>query len=495
MKAFEKLLKRFKKIPDIAQALERCRPRKPVPLLVGHRLLEGGCVRIPCAGSVVELCLGGEKGTRLHLHPERRLGKEAPGYWLVNMARLQNGHNGFFRLEPGAFLLLGRHSGEQCHLFDFSTRVARYHLMILHRETHLLCIDLTPTAATCLRLLVGLPPDATLAAWQARYRQHLVALFFRDTGLSDPAIHRPLPPAIALERLLRAHTLWRAQAFSPTAMPCCPAIDHASAQAAVPLLWHLPADTLPILVGDLHARVDNLLTLLTSGGVLAALESGRATLIFLGDAVHPDAEGHQQEMQSSLLMMDLIVTLMLHFPTQIIYLRGNHDSCTEAVYKGNVPQGELWQQALQKTRGKAYLSAMDAFYQDLPCLAVHPHLIAIHAAPPMERISPARLADLRNHPHLVQQMIWNRPHQPHRPGGYREKQINRLREALELSQDVPLVVGHTPLDREHTAWLHAGGVAHHHILYAGTPGKVGWLLCLPDRVVHLECPVEQQSVG
>ena len=71
----------------------------------------------------------------------------------------------------------------------------------------------------------------------------------------------------------------------------------------------LPNDLKPFFVGDLHARLDNLLVILTQNGFLDALEQGTAALIFLGDAVHSDEEGEEERMDSSVLMMDIVFRL------------------------------------------------------------------------------------------------------------------------------------------------------------------------------------------
>lgn len=525
MKTIEKLVKKLDMISGIKRVVERCR-KKQEPFVGGERHIQGACVDIPCSRAVIELCLGGPDGKILHLQadilPEEMEGKNWPGYWIVDMARMTSGHGSFLRLEPKQSLVLGRHSPEQNGLFDYSTRVSSRHLMILHQGETLQLSDLASNGGTCLRLLPDPPPQSCLASWQYQQRQRVAELFFQQKTAEshDAPITQPLPPSVALERLLTAHTVLRT-AFLPD--NCClstpddPAPNETQEKwtdapltndtddtdneeeradgqppATISPLIHLPVDTIPILVGDLHAKVDNLLTILSMGGVLAALESGIATLVVLGDAVHPDEEGQHAEMQGSMLMMDLIFTLMAQFPGRVAYLRGNHDGFSEEIYKGQVSQGRAWQRALTETRGKAYRLAMKAFYQDLPYMVVHPHMIAAHAAPPVTKINRELLTNMRKHPQLIHQISWNRMHQNSCPGGYREKDIKNLRTALELEKEVPFVVGHTPMDRERTAWLHAGEMAHHHVLYSGLKERVGWLICLPNHVVHMECPVIHQ---
>jgi UDP-2,3-diacylglucosamine pyrophosphatase LpxH len=117
------------------------------------------------------------------------------------------------------------------------------------------------------------------------------------------------------------------------------------------------------MVGDLHARVDNLLVLLSQNGFLDGLERGSAALLILGDAVHPNTEGELEDMEGSLSMMDLIFRLKVTFPDRVFYLRGNHDSFSADVAKSGIPQGLLWARALREGRGKAYAAAMGQFYE------------------------------------------------------------------------------------------------------------------------------------
>lgn len=64
----------------------------------------------------------------------------------------------------------------------------------------------------------------------------------------------------------------------------------------------LPSGPTPILVGDLHARLDNLLKILSENTFLEALDDSEAMLIFLGDAVHEEGGDRLGEMDDSLCL-------------------------------------------------------------------------------------------------------------------------------------------------------------------------------------------------
>ena len=560
----EKLLKNMGILSSsIKQHLQRCRKKYEI-LKKGEQLIRGRCLRIPCSGAVVEVCLGGVVGKTLQLQPdllpEASPSDDWPSYWVVNTKNIATGVGGFLRLEPKQNLILGRHAQEQSDLFDYSTQVDNRHLDVLHQGEYLQLTDLGSEGGTCVRLLPN--PEHCLSSWRRSQLQRVAELFSPHASAKkgeegEKNVHKsvhssmmqPLSESEAMACLRQAHrTLLKFFSSSPLCLSSNPSSEEHSSEehsseeysseessseeysseersseersseekkkkkkkkkkekgkkekkvlsepiSKAPALVHLSADTIPVLVGDLHGKVDNLLTILTTGCLLTALENATVTLVFLGDAVHPDEIGQLAEMDSSMLIMDLILTLMSHYPGQVVYLRGNHDGFSEEIYKGNVCQGQVWSRALIQTRGKAYRNAMKAFYRDLPYVAVHPRLLAAHAAPPVVKVTKETLLNLRHIPELVHQLTWNRMHQTTRPGGYREKDIKNFRHIFNLPKNTAVVVGHTIMDRKNTAWLHAGGMEQHHILYSGLKERVGWMICFPGGLVHMECPVAHPS--
>lgn len=509
----QKLAKKLGIIGKVKQIMQRCRKKYEL-LTEGEILIQGGCVRVPCSQAVVEVCLGGMMGKTLQFQPdltsEESGDDEWPTYWVVDMDLIATGVGGFLRLRPKQNLVLGRHAQEQNIMFDYSTQVAHHHLSVLHQGEYLQMTDLGSVDGTCIRLLPD--PERCLLSWRRDQLQRLSELFCLPTvakkgkkgkenkELSPCSIIHPLPADEAMERLLQAHkVLLTAFVQSPMCAASTSSIgskkkDKTRKEAIVeaPAVVHLSANTIPVVVGDLHAKVDNLITILTTGCLLTALENGTATLVFLGDAVHPDETGQLDKMDGSMLMMDLILTLMSHFPGQVVYLRGNHDGFSEEIYKGQVCQGHVWSRALVHARGKAYRNAMKAFYRDLPFVAVHPRLLAVHAAPPVVKVAKETLANLRRVPELIHQLTWNRMHQPSQPGGYRGKDVENFRRLFDLPMDIAFVVGHTSMDDENTAWLNAGGMEHHHVLYSGLMEQVGWMVVFPTGLVHMECAVVHQ---
>ena len=210
-------------------------------------------------------------------------------------------------------------------------------------------------------------------------------------------------------------------------------------------LVELPADSRPIVVGDLHARLDNLLKILSENGLMEGLERGDVSLILLGDEVHPELDDQIEEMDSSVLMMDLVFRLMLRFPSQVFFLLGNHDSFSTEVMKRGVPQGLLWRKRLQALRGDEYVEQMELLYQQSPLVAVAEGFVACHAGPPRASVSREALIEIRRFPALVHELTWTRARTPAFPAGYGPSDVARFRKSLGLSKEIPLIVAHHPV--------------------------------------------------
>jgi len=253
-------------------------------------------------------------------------------------------------------------------------------------------------------------------------------------------------------------------------------------------LLELPIEVTPVVVGDLHARIDNLLTILSANRFLDGMESGRACMILLGDAVHPE-DGELERMDTSILMMDVILLLMRAFPGGFAYLRGNHDSFSREVTKSGVLQGRAWEAALRETRGAAYVDALQRFYDGLPRIAASGDFVACHGGPPQESVSRERLIEIHEHPRLRHQLAWNRMQKPSNPGGYTKRDVRALKQALGVATDDSLIVAHTPEHDGNTVWLDYGGIRGHHIVHSADARRVAALTRIGGRIVPLVYPV------
>lgn len=457
-----KLLRRFWRA---FSGLPRCRILK---LRNAYRLVKDS-VRIPYEGFPIQILLG-DDGKRLNLCPEYPLQppdeqQAAPNFLLADPDHSTNAISGFLRLEPGEQVTLGNKDPEQQRLFQYPPTVAPIHLRLFHDGDAVVFEDLTRTG-TCISPILNEDKSERLA------RLRRVREIF-----GGPL--EPLPKEEALELITEVNRIMENEAYRPR-----------DDQGMPGGLLRLPKKLPVILLGDLHARVDNLLVFLSHNGYLDALEKGEACLIILGDAVHSERDGELDRMESSQLMMDLLFRLKLRFPEHFFFIRGNHDSFKEEIAKGGIPQGLLWKQALQDARGKEYRKAMGRYYQLLPYVVASPRFAAAHAAPPRSKISVEMLVNIQRYPGLIPELISNRMMRPNRPGGYTKGDIKRFRKTLNLKPEAPFIVGHTPLDLEHAYWLNVGGAADHHVLYSAGESWVGAFVSIGDSLCPVRYPTE-----
>lgn len=431
--------------------------------------LVGGKVRVPFEGFPIQILLGPEE-KRLHLYPETLLhdekGDAGPRRFLiVDPGNYFSRISGFLRLSFGERLILGRADAGQQAIFAYPPTVEEHHLLLIHDGDAIVFCNLTPSP-TCISPLLDDAKSNRLGKLQ-RLRE----IF------GGPV--EPLGQQEAMALIEQVIEITAEDAFRPR--------DDRGLPGG---LLQLPEAITPILVADLHARVDNLLTVLSQNAFLDGLEDGSACLIIIGDAVHSELDGEMEAMETSMLIMDLIFRLKRRFPTRVFFLRGNHDAFCEDIAKDGIPQGLLWAKALVETRGKAYLQAMERYYQLMPYVACSQRFVTCHAAPPKVKISPEMLVDLHRYPGLILDLITNRMQRPNRPQGYTRGDVRRFRKSLGLDPEVPFIVGHTPIDRIDTLWLDVGGFRHHHILYSANPEQVGVFTRIGDTMVPLRYQVE-----
>ena len=463
----------FKARPDLLKrlrrafsGLNRCRLLK---LRDAYRLVDDS-VRVPYEGFPIELLLGGNNGKRLHLFPEYPLqvvggAGDPPSFLLEDPDHSGAAIGGFLRLEPGQKLTLGRHDPQQQALFNYPEGVAPRHLRLTHTGDTVVFEDKT-SIGTCISPMLNEEKTQRLARLQ-----RVLEIFGGPLA--------PLPKAEAMVLIEEVNQVMQREVFRPR--------DRRGLPGG---LLQLPAELTPIVVADLHAQVDNLLVILSHNGFLHALERGKACLVILGDAVHSERDGALDQMDDSMLMMDLIFRLKLRFPEHFFFVRGNHDSFAEEISKGGVPQGLLWKRALKKARGKDYRKAMQRYYDLLPYVVASPDFCAAHAAPPRSKISVDMLIEIHRYPGLVAELVSNRMQRQNRPGGYTKGDVRRFRKALGLPPEAPFIVGHTPMDQTGTYWLNVGGADNHHVLYSASDTWVGAFTRIGGHMWPLKYPYE-----
>ena len=462
-------LKRFR---NLIEELERC---DDVEMQESLRL-EDTKVRIPRPVLPVQLRLGDEDGYRLHLYPElvsRRNGRMHPtgDYLLFEPNQYFNEISGFLRIGQGDALTLGREDRAQRLLLNYPSLVEERHLRLKVSGKGMTLRNKSKVQGACLAPLTAKDQIERLVRWRQDKLAQVADIL--GGGITAPS------DGESLDLIQRVIALMGKEPYRVS-----------DSRGEPGGLLSLPDRPAPVFVGDLHARVDNLLVILTQNGFLEGLKDGSAMLILLGDAVHPDVPGEEEHMDTSMLMMDLIFRLKLRFPERFFYLRGNHDSFAEDISKGGVPQGLLWERALQDRRGAKYKKAMAELYGLLPYVALSHHFVACHAAPPTTKVTRSQLADIRGYPKLQKQITRERLRLPQAASGYGRGDVARFRRRLGLKDNAPVLVGHTPLDPDETLWLNAGGIPNHHVLFGAHPRWAGVIARVGRHLLPLRYPAE-----
>ena len=332
-----------------------------------------GCrgVRVATGDSPIELVMA-EGKFRLHICLEESVEgaplQTDPSFILIDPDRFFSEISGFLRLSKGDHLILGREDELQREIFEYPHSVPKRQLSITHAGDALLFKGLDSASGARLQSLT-----AKETRERIRHRRTSNLRMIREI-FGGPI--RLLSPEEALSDLVQVNEILAKE-------PLRPRNDEGMPGGVVTL----PKKMIPIILGDLHAQVDNLLTVLSHNEFLEMMGDGKAAMVFLGDAVHSEMDGELEEMESSLQIMDLILRLKLWFPQQVFYVRGNHDSFSEEIGKAGVPQGLLWARALERIRGKGYREEMGRFYELLPYVALSKSYVACHAAPPKSKVT------------------------------------------------------------------------------------------------------------
>lgn len=419
--------------------------------------------RIAHDGKGFELQLG---STKLLFRPEIRFGVKRNSvrkHWLITA---QQGcptrtMHGFARIKVGETIVLGRESHEYSELFTYADDVAKRHISVTNRKGDLILSPLSQDAKTVLRRTDD--HDYREQLERTRYK---VLLELRN--LYGGKI-QPLPKGEALATLRKLNELLRKEPRRPLNKNDEPGG-----------LIQLADKTIPVLVGDLHAQVDNLLKIISENCLLDCLRQKTATLIILGDSIHSENMDELESFDSSMTMLDLIFKLKLRFPQNVFYIRGNHDSFAPDINKNGVLQGELFRDWLEEVRGGEYVAEMEHYFAALPYFVCSNSFIACHAGPPRVPCSVDDLININDNPQLAKSLISSRLQRPNYPAGYTKRDVKKLRKGLGVRGSSRFIVGHTPMDPFNSFWLHAGAIKNHHIIYSAHNEGPGLLIRISD---------------
>lgn len=422
-------------------------------------------VRIAWQGEPFQLTLG---NVILEFHPDLPVtGNEKGGSheWIIHPGRaFYEATPKFIRIRPGEAVLLGRADDLQTRVFGFDSSVADRHVKVFNRKGDLVLQPLEPELPTCISKI-----DSSTAVWKVR-RDNLIRL---PNVLGCPVVQFEHEPALDIIREVNAIVASEAyRSLNDDGQPGG--------------IIQFPGNMTVVVMGDVHARADNVLRVIAEGGLLASLESNDACLVFLGDMVHSQESNELEDMDSSVFILDLFCMLKRRFPENVFYVHGNHESFSPDVGKGGVLQGMLFKRHLKKLRGKAYVGEVEQLFDGLAFVVQGSDFAACHGAPVRSRVNLNVLINIRRYPGIQSELVWNRLRQGNRPSGYSKGSVKRFRRTLNLPKHAPLIVGHTPQSNEDTLWLNVGGIEGHHIVYSAHTHRLAAMVMSQGQATPLE---------
>lgn len=417
-------------------------------------------------GSPFTIFMGNKE---LHLYPEPYLAPEnsdSTGLLLIDPKKYFDEISGFKRILPGSKLILGGEDPEQVLYFGYTEKVAMRHLSVEFKGDGILFKDLATDTGSRIVSMNGEAVKTKLLAKRRVAIQKIRDMYARPLEI--------LGSEDALSLLNEVNGILLTEVYRRLNKDGIPGA-----------LVELPDDKKPIILGDIHTNIDNLIKILSENDFLDSLLNEKACLVIVGDAPHCEFDGREGEMDSSLLIMDFIFKLKVLLPRNFFYLRGNHDSFSPQIRKAGINQGALWKKKVVDTRGEIYLNAMEAFYQKLPMVAMGKDFIACHAGPTKSPISLDNLVNLKESDSGYYELLWTRVKSARQPAGYVASTVKNFRRGLGFEEEVALIVGHTPPTQDDTLWLNVGGINNHHVLFDSRMEGVPVFTRIGDKIISL----------
>lgn len=423
--------------------------------------------RIPLRAGPFHLTIRNQELLIMPDGPIGPAGKNIPRDWfLINLNNYKTGDGGLIHLKANSSIKLGG-SNRASSTLDLPTKLAK-EPVTLHNSKGALYID--RTASTVKIAIQALSDDTEIAA----VRDMRVQSLRRICSIYGGAIE-PLSPKDALTTIMQTNAALSQECYRAKNQPGEPGA-----------ILEFPDSITPVIVGDLHGQVDNLLKILALPQGLAGMETGSTCMILLGDMIHCDQDRQLEDMESSVLMLDLVMKLKNRFPRNFFMLRGNHESFSTNVSKANVMQGKLFEQYLVEHRGKEYRDETENFFLALPYIVKANSFIASHAAPTRGPVSYQTLIDLAKLDGYAYEVTHNRVMRPGFSMGYTKGDIKNFRRVLGVRKGTPFIVGHTRPSEDGGVWQNFAKIKNYTIVYSSGSTRYGFLVGQDDGFIPFE---------
>ncbi len=264
-------------------------------------------------------------------------------------------------------------------------------------------------------------------------------------------------------------------------------------------LRNIPPGKEIILVGDLHARLDNLGKIFehkdpqTGKSVHEKIRDREAVLILLGDVIHNDppltddieaGAKHLASMDDSLEIMKKVMDLKTLYPDSVYYVLGNHDDPFTTCIRGGIDQSKIYRETIRSRYSERYLDLYRELIRASPVMVIAGGLVATHAAP-IRKLSLEEIVAADKDATEMHFGMWGR-HESHfgdledifgranpllemlfrsrKEQSYAAKDVGEFLERVGQGQGI-FIVGHTP-DLIQEGNFYAEIEDRHYIIYA-----------------------------
>lgn len=243
-----------------------------------------------------------------------------------------------------------------------------------------------------------------------------------------------------------------------------------------------------LLVGDLHGAFDNLINIIEDEKNRIDLAEGNSILVIIGDGIHNDQTGQMLEMQSSLLVFEEIIKLLVTYEGSVIYIRGNHDTFNERLAKSGIQQGKEFKKFLMTHRDEKYVDAVQDFFEKLPLAIIGQNYVIVHAGPIRGGCTRDELINVYSDLDLCHQLMWNRVHELRGTPSLKEydgSDIKKMIARLDLPEDSYFIVGHNPMwntGNRTGIWKNVTGINNHYIIVSNIQTQAPYLTILNGKI-------------